>query len=74
MPRFHFDVSDGGRLLKDDEGVEFADIATMQAQAIRAAGEIISEQTSFPLKPWLMFIRDERLRIITTLTLTASAN
>jgi hypothetical protein len=43
MPRFYFDIADGERDT-DDEGVELADVETARAEAIKFAGEFISNQ------------------------------
>ena len=36
MPRFHFDISEDGYVIRDDEGREFANAATARQEAVAA--------------------------------------
>jgi hypothetical protein len=40
MPRFYFDVREGGRFVPDDEGVEFVSLDAAEHEAACAAAEI----------------------------------
>jgi hypothetical protein len=40
MPRFHFDVREGDRFFRDDEGLEFESLDAAEREAASAAAEI----------------------------------
>jgi len=40
MPRFHFDVREGDRFFRDDEGLEFESLDAAEREAANAAAEI----------------------------------
>lgn len=40
MPRYHFHIREDGRLIRDDEGQEFADAAAARHEAVAAGAEI----------------------------------
>ena len=43
MPRFYFDFREDGRVLTDDDGVEFPSIVFAAREASRAAAEIVRD-------------------------------
>lgn len=43
MPRFYFDVRDGDRFFRDDEGLELSTFERARAEATRALAEIAKE-------------------------------
>ena len=73
MPHFHFDIikNNHDRSI-DEEGVEFDTIATMENEAMRAAGTMLSELSEFPREPWTMIVRDAARQTVATLMFTAS--
>ena len=42
MPRFYFDVLDGDQVLPDPEGIDFADLDTAIAEAVRGARDLVA--------------------------------
>jgi hypothetical protein len=40
MPLFYFDVRDGQKLIRDDDGLEFPNIEAARDEATRALGEL----------------------------------
>ena len=69
MPRFHFDVIDEDCFI-DDVGLVFTDVEAMRPEVMRAAGTMLSERASFPNEPWTMIVRNERRRVVATLSFT----
>jgi hypothetical protein len=43
MPLFYFDVRDGQKLIRDDDGLEFPNIEAARDEATRALGELAKD-------------------------------
>jgi hypothetical protein len=43
MPLFYFDVRDGHKLMRDDDGLEFPNIEAARDEATRALGELAKD-------------------------------
>lgn len=61
MPRhFYFEVDDGRETIRDDEGVEAADLEQALAEARRAIAEIAENLGATDIdSPWTLIVRDE---------------
>ena len=44
MPRFYFDITDTGRVTRDEEGLEFAGRQEARQQALATLGEIAKDE------------------------------
>jgi hypothetical protein len=44
MPRYFFDVRDGEKITRDDDGLELASLDTAQNEAVKALPEIAKDQ------------------------------
>lgn len=40
MPHFHFDIEEDGRLIRDDEGKDFADATAARKEAVETGASI----------------------------------
>jgi hypothetical protein len=40
MPRFHFDIKDGGQLIEDEEGQEFAETDLVRREAVETGASL----------------------------------
>jgi Domain of unknown function (DUF6894) len=61
MPRYYFHLEDGRRLL-DDTGLDLADIAAVQNEAVRASADILKggpRPTLWHGTPWQMWVTDK---------------
>ena len=61
MPRYYFHLEDGQRLL-DDTGLDLADIAAVQNEAVRTSAELLRGGHSGTLwngTPWRMWVTDK---------------
>jgi hypothetical protein len=60
MPRYYFHLEDG-QLLLDDTGLDLADVAAVQNEAVRASAELLKGWPSATLwngTPWRMWVTD----------------
>lgn len=46
MPRYHFDVDNGGGFAKDEEGRELPDLETARAEALAGARSLIADDVT----------------------------
>lgn len=73
MPRYYFDVLDGG-LFTDEEGVEFPDRATARAVALRSLPEMANDIVDIEDgREVTITMRDDAGRPILAATLTIDA-
>ena len=72
MPRYFFHVYDGSSSL-DQEGTEFPDIYTAQAQAIRTSGEILRDMGAqfWDGTEWRLEVADARGQVLFVLRFSA---
>ena len=72
MPRYFFHVYDGYSSL-DQEGTEFPDIYTAQAQAIRTSGEILRDMGAkfWDGTAWRLEVADARGQVLFVLHFSA---
>jgi hypothetical protein len=42
MPRYFYDLADGGEVIKDPDGVDFVDLETAIAEAVGGAREVVA--------------------------------
>ena len=42
MPRFYLDVLDGGQVIEDPDGIDFADLDTAIAEAVAGARDLVA--------------------------------
>ena len=73
MPTFYTDVSENGRLARDPEGHEYADLGTARQQALKAARSILVERIAAGQdRPFIQLqIRDRSGVRLSTLTMAA---
>ena len=72
MPRYFFHVLDG-RALLDREGTELPNLASARSEAVRTAGEILSEMDgSWTGTAWRMSVADEEGIVLLTLDFMAT--
>jgi hypothetical protein len=73
MPRFFFNVQDGGVDLLDEEGWDFSGPEEARAQAIITAGETLRDKGRkfWPGTEWSMQVTDEAGDIVCNLNFTA---
>jgi hypothetical protein len=57
MPRFHFHLQEGNRLIEDEVGLELPDEASARGQAMQAAGAMARD----------LFVRREAQRLVVDL-------
>jgi hypothetical protein len=72
MPRYFFHVQDSSLSL-DEDGTEFPDIYTAQAEAIRTSGEILRDMGArfWDGTEWRLEVADERGRVLFILRFSA---
>ena len=72
MPRYFFHVYDGSSSL-DQDGTEFPDIYTAQAQAIRTSGEILRDTGAkfWDGAAWRLEVADARGQVLFVLRFSA---
>ncbi|MGF6426922.1 MULTISPECIES: DUF6894 family protein [Bradyrhizobium] len=51
MPRYFFDIRDGTGLYQDEEGLDFPDLRTAEAEAARTLGELARDLTTQVIWP-----------------------
>ena len=75
MPRYFFHVHDGQNI-PDDEGVHLENCGAAQREAIRYAGQLLSDQSSkFKLgENWSMEVTDENGQILFSLNFYIGAS
>lgn len=60
MPHYWFDMSDNGTLTRDEEGLEFQDLHSARAEALRALGDLLREKAVCDVLPeFVIVVRDE---------------
>ena len=66
MPRYFFDTKDGGLAVRDDEGHELPDAATVRRMAIEALSDLASDDMPEDGDRHVVFVRvrDERDHIV----------
>jgi hypothetical protein len=66
MPRYFFDIRDGNELHRDEEGLDFPDLATAEREAAEAAACILRDSTrqNSSLTKVTIEVRDEHQRCI----------
>jgi DNA-binding IclR family transcriptional regulator len=71
MPRFYFDVREGRRFTRDEEGLEFPDLAAAERDAACAAAEIACDALpSGEIGEISVAIRDKNQQPVMTLTVS----
>jgi hypothetical protein len=72
MPRYFFHVQDSSLSL-DEDGTEFPDIYTAQAEAIRTSGEILRDMGAkfWDGTEWRLEVADERGQVLLILRFSA---
>ena len=48
MPRYYFDLQDGGELAADEEGMELRDMNSVQEEAARSLGDMAQDAVRRP--------------------------
>ena len=72
MPRFYFDISDGPEIGRDEEGLEFPNLAKARSAALATLGEIARDELpDGDRRDFKISIRDEggQVRLMATLAL-----
>ncbi|MBZ9674525.1 DUF6894 family protein [Mesorhizobium sp. ES1-1] len=72
MPLFHFHV-DNGKLVPDPVGTQLPDIDTARSEAVRAAGEMLTDLDGKLWegdKTWIMHVTDSDQILLFSLTFT----
>jgi predicted regulator of Ras-like GTPase activity (Roadblock/LC7/MglB family) len=65
MPRFYFDITDGPKTGRDDEGLEFRDLKAARAAALATLGEIAKDELpDGDRRDFQISIRDESGEIL----------
>jgi hypothetical protein len=61
MPRYFYDLADGGEVIKDPDGVDFVDLETAIAEAVGGAREVVAHgiMMNEDLSGQSFLIRDE---------------
>jgi len=72
VPAYFFDISDGGTMVSDQDGLEISDRQTLRAEAVRAITEIGRDRMRSSLNPdqVMMTVRDADGRTIMVLSLS----
>ena len=71
MPRYFFHVTDGQALF-DKEGTEFPDLKSARAEAVRTAGEILSDiDSKWTGTAWRMSVANAEGIVLLTLDFSA---
>jgi hypothetical protein len=74
MPIFFFDTRDDGKLIHDDEGLEFPDLEAVRVQAAKSLAELAADVLPGSTQRCLgVDVRDARNRAILTTELTFKA-
>jgi hypothetical protein len=60
MPRFYFDVREGGSFVADDEGEELPDISAAEREAALCAAHLTKERLTAASRSLAVEVRDER--------------
>ena len=71
MPLYYFDIKDGPDGGRDEDGMEFPDLETARATALRTLGEIAKDELpDGDCRDFHISIRDERGAILLKATLS----
>jgi hypothetical protein len=68
MPRFYFDVLDGDRLVRDDDGLELASLEAAEREAKRGAADRGRDSLPKDCPEMSVQVRDEHGERVLTLT------
>jgi len=71
VPRFYFDVREGGRFSPDDEGLEFPDLGAAEREAAMATAAIGRDRLpKGHAREIVMEVRDEHRQLILIITVS----
>jgi hypothetical protein len=70
VPRFYFDVSDGDRVTRDNDGLELASLEAAEREAKRGAAEMGRDTLPKDCPELSVQVRDERGERVLTVTVS----